>query len=274
MKLFSYKNRPVHQGPFLYERLKRSEGASPLLPTPPALFSAANIDAARATNKALEEAINQHFNTYLTKSANPIASHQHPEGLSKTDIAHTLKSAAYFMDAQGVGIAALDDDYWQQRTENFSTHDTALVIVCDMGRDPRANILAKEWSEGLIHPMAELRATEIATVIANQIRILGFEATIHRQESDVLNQAACAVSSGMFYQGENGLSHPFLGKNFAFVTITTNANLPTDNPLKRRTGLAKAWQESLPFSLGLDGTQPRRHLKRKQNRTPHLSLYP
>ena len=128
-------------------------------------------------------------------------------------------------------------------------HNHAIVYLYEYPRDPKADESGCEWIQDSQAERAALRAAETAVIIANYIRLLGYEARAHGAScSDVdLNKVAVAAGLALVEEGDDGavISNPYLGERFGIAVITTTLPLAPDQALDERQPTAR-WQSHGP----------------------------
>ena len=321
-RIFSDKSRPVHLGPFPLERLARVarvdlDAVTPMRPlsfrrpeAPESIVNAmgeyqAMMDAIRIglVNKAVAEI-----------PADPVERSNH------------LKSFGYFSDAAMVGVCELpraalletpvenpDIDRLAQdlRTKQTKTlasgidmimadlkesmeapatsiagHSHALVFLYENPRAPEPGEEGCDWLEDAQEHRACLRATETACVIANYIRILGFDARAHSSNASDVDLNKLAVAAGLVW-GES-LRAPYIGDRFGLAAVTCDLTLEADRPLAPEAAQpafrtrGPAWQLGMGFARSglngnpydkrrfVDGAQPFEKLKRVDTPTTYI----
>lgn len=80
--------------------------------------------------------------------------------------AYNLKAHAYFLDAELVGVCALEAGDWTGSALPGHTH--ALVFLVEYGREPRAGEPGQAWIAGTNVARTDVRATEVAAAFASQ----------------------------------------------------------------------------------------------------------
>ncbi|MGR3620715.1 2Fe-2S iron-sulfur cluster-binding protein [Pseudophaeobacter sp.] len=266
-QIFSTRNRPLNLGPFPLERLVR--GPMPdLKAVPPSLplefrrpTTPASIVNAMGEYQAMMDAVRDGL-------VNKAQADCPPDPQERAD---HIKSFGYFSDAAMVGIgpvpasarlqtpyrnpdiARLSEDLKTRQTKTLAAgidmimadlkeamqappttigdHSRAIVFLYDMPRDPHPGEEGAEWIQGAEAHRACLRASETAVVLANYIRLLGWDAKAHTgTSSDVdLNQLAVAAGLATVEGGE--LVNPYLGTRFGLAVVTTDFDLTVDRPL-------------------------------------------
>lgn len=188
-----------------------------------------------------------------------------------TERANHLKAFGYFSDASMVGIGplpaaarlaepyrnpgieALADDLRTKQTKTLASgidmimadlkdaveappstidaHTRAIVFLYEMPRDPRSDEKGVGWLDDAQAHRACLRATETAVVLANYIRILGWDAKAHTGTSADVDLNVLAVAAGLASVENGTLANPYLGSRFGIAAITTEFDLTVDAPL-------------------------------------------
>ncbi|MEM9796268.1 MAG: 2Fe-2S iron-sulfur cluster-binding protein [Pseudomonadota bacterium] len=283
MRFFSTRRRPPHLGPYPLERLAR--GAMPNLlsvqaQTAPDAAQTSPIARAMGEYQAMMDAIRD-GPVNRAKSAIPD---------DPSERARHLKAFSYFCDAALVGVGpvakearlieprrnpgidALADALRTRQTKTLAAgidrimadlrdamsappggidgHGHALVIVQDMPRAVRPGEPGAEWIGGAEGARAALRAMETAVVIANYLRVLGWEATAHSATSLDVDLHRLGVAAGVLRQ-DTTICAPFLGERFGLAAVTTTLPLSHDGPLAE-TGLNRRQDpfEKRAFHLG------------------------
>ncbi|SHH18460.1 reductive dehalogenase [Marivita hallyeonensis] len=267
IRLFSDKARPVHLGPFPLETAVR--GPMPDLSSVPrdgALsFRRANDPAsiinAMTDYQAMMDAIRDGF---VNRSPSIV-----PTDLNERS--NHLKAFGYFSDASMVGIGPvpaearlstptrnpdidrLAEALRTQQTKTLASgidlimadlkesmdapqttiadHQTALVFLYEIPRDPKPNEPGTGWIEGAQAHRACLRATETAVVVANYLRLLGWDAKAHSATSTDVDLNTCTVAAGLAYVSDGRLVNPWLGDRFGVAVVSTTFEMQHDQPL-------------------------------------------
>lgn len=287
MRFFSDKNRPTHMGPYPLERLSRREDVPDLSTMPPMaqiLFqrsdSPENIVNAMDEYQSMLDALRDGLVNKVKAGC--------PEAL--TERANHLKGFGYFSDASMVaccelpasahlkkpfrnpGIDALADDLRNKQTKTLAAgidmimaelkesmeappttidnHTHALVFLYEYPRDPVPDEPGYEWIADAQAQRACLRANETAVVVANYLRVLGFEGRAHSgSTSDVdLNQLVVAAGLATLESGE--LVNPYVDSGFGVAVVTTTFAVATDKPLVPLDQQPRSHTHGLAWKLG------------------------
>jgi reductive dehalogenase len=289
MKLFSYRDRPVHLGPFPLEALARSgevPDLSALLPMRPLAFSPPDplsLAHAMARFMAMFDTVRDGAVTHGAAEIpdDPAARSNH------------LKAAGYYFDAAMMGVARIMPEHWLEapfrnpgidgiraelekgQPKSFAAgidaiyadvldaaraapspvhnHTHAVVVMVDFARDPDPGEPGTEWIEGTQAERAALLAANTAVVLASYLRMLGHAARAHTATTSDIDLARLAVSCGLAGIEGGAAVSPFLGTRYGLAAITTTLELTPDLPLAH--GLGRAWGDPVRVRTG---HEPRR----------------
>ena len=266
-RFFSDRNRPVHLGPYPLERRARQQTPvldglpkpSPLSfrrpDTPESIVNAmseyqAMLDAIRdgLVNKARADCPNDpveranhlkgfgYFSdaTMVGICALPKSAHlEEPWRNPDIDrLAHDLKTRQTKTLASGIDMIMADlKESMEAPPSGIGDHSHALVFLYDFPRDPRGGEPGTEWLEDAQAHRACLRATETAAVLANYIRLLGWDAKAHSGTSSDVDLNRLAVEAGLATVENGVLTNPYVGTRFGISVVTTTFELATDRPL-------------------------------------------
>jgi len=269
MQLFSHAARPFHLGPYPSERLGRAVVAPPLAGidgdgTVDQDHEERSLDLSRAIGDFMcaLDAVRQG-----DRNQSPAEVPTDPQERS-----NHIKAAGYFLDSSLVGVCRLCPEHMlprriehpRLRTTSYAQseeklrlrfnpnavirqmqrslalteqgiggHTHAVVFLVEFPRDPTSNEPGVEWIVGLQHWRAALRSAETATVLANYIRILGYDACSHSATTTDVNLNRLAVSAGLALVSDDGaVTSPFIGRQFGLAVVTTNLELAPDAPLR------------------------------------------
>ncbi|MEE8395257.1 MAG: reductive dehalogenase [bacterium] len=194
-------------------------------------------------------------------------------------LADNLKASCYFMDASMVGICEIPATAWYLEDSEGKAlepyHRWALVIVVEHGREPEAGSLEASWISGSQERRGDMRALEIATVMAGYIRRLAYPARAQSQTTGDLAPEQLVAAAGLGWIDAGGEAiNPFLGKRFRSAVVTTDMPLAVDRPLKPPGPLSAVAPRRLGYFLGLGGVRPGWRRLRGDHRPLHLSRFP
>ena len=263
--------RPVHLGAYPMERVGRTDGVADLSGVAgdgtlqedlgPHHLSGAISDFMCALDAVREGNVNQQT---VDIPEDPVERTRH------------LKAAGHFLDSSLVGVCALSpvDHLLAERREHLllrttsyeasteklrlrfnptavmrqmkysielserpiHNHQFALVFAVEYPRDPAPDEPGAQWIQGTQEWRGAVRAAETATVVANYLRLLGFDARSHSATTTDVNLNRLAVSSGLASTCSDGrISNPFIGDRFGLAAVTTSMQLTPDAPLRSQT---------------------------------------
>jgi len=252
MRIFSNKRRPLHMGPYPMELLARRDEPG--------------IGSATATTEEqgqlvpsltpIQEVLDQLLSGEKAEHPAPL-----PENLQeRTDL---LKSAGYFFDATLVGICQYRECW-------------AIVVATESGPIPEQHNLARSWIQNSESTFLNLRASQVAMVLCNFLRICGFEAqgySVSSQSSLEIPIRELALGSGLAFDNPGHLVHPFSNKTLGLAAVVTSLALVPDRPLDPAAGSA-ASQGGLRWRLGTSGAKSALEQWSLARRASHLSRYP
>ena len=116
---------------------------------------------------------------------------------------------------------------------NHHTH--ALVFLVEFTRDPRQDEPGTDWIRNTQEARAALLTANAAVVIANYIRMLGYEARAHSATASDVDLNRLAVSAGLCasVSRADGMKpvNPYVGNRYGLAAITTTLAMAPDRPL-------------------------------------------
>ncbi|MCC1495016.1 2Fe-2S iron-sulfur cluster-binding protein [Cognatishimia sp. F0-27] len=291
-RLFSDRGRPVHLGPYPLERLVRRTALDlgGLPPWQPVQIRADmdGLVGAMAEHQAMMDAIRDGF-VNKARAAIP------EERQARSD---HLKAFGYFSDASMVGcgpvpdaarlaepvinpgVTALSKALQTRQTKTLAAgidlimadlkesmtapvgsiaeHGSVLVFLYEYPRDPRPDEPGGAILQGAQAARACLRATETAVVIANYIRLLGWEAKAHTGTASDLDLDQVTVASGLGCVSAEGPVVPWLGRRFGVAAVSTTLDLAHDAPLAPMADQPRAEIAGWRWQLGLHSVKSAR----------------
>ncbi len=268
LRFYSDRQRPVHMGPYPLERLTRVSGMPDLSAVSPMAELSfhrpdhpESIVNAMADHQAMMDAI-------CDGKVNPAVAEIPSD---PTERANHLKAFGYFSDASMIGIGPvpgqallstprrnpdidrLSDALKTRQTKTLASgidvimadlkesmeappsgiagHSSAIVFVYEHMRDPSPEEPGADWILDAQDHRACLRASETAVVIANYIRLLGFNAKAHTQTSSDVDLGKLALACGLVTCEQGRLVAPWLGTRYGLSVVTTDMALSHDAPL-------------------------------------------
>ncbi len=287
IRFFSDKNRPVHMGPYPLERLERSKimpdlnAVPPMLPVsfhrlnaPESLVNAmgehqATLDAIRdgLVNKAragcpdeLRERANHLKGFGYFSDASMVGICELPPGSQLADpfrnpdidrLAEDLRTKQTKTLASGIDMIMADlKESMEAPPTTIDGHSHAIVFLYEYPRDPRTDEPGTDWILDAQAARACLCASETAVVIANYIRLLGFDARAHTGASSDVDLNRLTVAAGLATAEDGSLANPYLGNRFGVAAVTTEFALAPDLPLAPLADQPRSRTHGLAWRLG------------------------
>ncbi len=258
----------MHLGPYPSERLRRTSRRPDFSSVPakkPLSFDRRDqpdsIVNAMADHQAMLDAIRV-GDSAISRSEVPSSRQQR---------SNHLKAFGYFCDASMVGIGSLpaeavlaspyqnpsiDRLVEELRTKQTKTlaagidailadlresidappatidgHTNVLVFLYEYQRDPDPAEPGVDWIIDAQAHRACLLASETAVVIANYIRLLGWQARAHTGSSSDIDLHVATVAAGLATAEGRSVINPYLGDRFGVCAVTTDMELNRDRPL-------------------------------------------
>ena len=267
-KLRSYRNRPMHLGPFPLEKLARTDAQPDLmgLPPLPALSFRRPEDPLSIVN-AMQE-----YQAMLDATRDGLVKREQAEiPADPGERANHLKAFGYYCDAAMVGICKIPAKSWRDdavqnpdverlaekiRTMQPKTlaagvdvimaglresmrappgdcrhHSHAIVFLYDQPRPPGPDEKGCDWLQDALAHRACLRAMETAVTLSSYIRSLGHDARAHSAAAADLHLDRLAVASGLATIRDGVVANPFVGADFGLAVITTTLEMAPDRAL-------------------------------------------
>ena len=132
---------------------------------------------------------------------------------------------------------------------NVLHHDSALCFIYEYRRDPYEGEAGADWLDDAQAHRACLLASETAVVIANYIRLLGYDAKAHTMAASDICLKRVAIASGIALPEGDYITAPWLGRRFGLSVVTTTMPLATDAPLapfaEQPQSILSGWQWKL-----------------------------
>ncbi len=293
-RLISYRNRPVHLGPYPLERLARRDEVPDVSRLPPMQgLNFRRPDDPLSIVNAMQE-----YQAMLDATREGLVKRERatiPD--DPAERANHLKAFGYYCDASQVGICEIsgtafladsihnpDVDRLAQKIrtmqpkslaagidvimaglreslrrppEDCRHHTHAIVFLYDTPRDPHGGEAGCDWIADAQDHRACLRAMETAVTLANYIRILGHEARAHSAAASDVHLEQLGVAAGLNEIRDGRATNPFLGYRYGLAIITTTLALTPDKPLAPHQKPGFSWATGLG-----------RHARNARNRDP------
>lgn len=307
MRLFSYRHRPVHLGPYPCERLQRRDDGPELHAVP--LMQP--LDFERSTPGSLAPAIARYMAMFDLVREGAVNARPAEISADPAERARHLQAAAMYFDATLAGccelpaaarlarplrnprVAALGDELQRSQPHSFAagldmiladviessrrepgpvdTHTHALVLAVEFPRDPRAGEPGTDWIQGIQAERAAVLAAQAAVLLSSYLRLLGFAARAHSATASELCLNRLAVAAGLMH--EDG-THPFLGRRFGLAAVSTTLALAPDRPLAPPAAQRRSRSHGPAWWLGLGTLKGAFHRDAYARRDFHLGPHP
>lgn len=151
----------------------------------------------------------------------------------------------------------------------------ALVILNEHTRDVDPAEPGATWLLDTQAQRAALRAAEVGAVMANYLRMLGFDARLHTVTATELDIEQMLLAAGLGVsvetEGTARVEVPYLGAGYGAVVVSTSMELASDLPLAPG---AMSSCRNVKWWSGYGGTRPGFQGPLYKGRPFHLGLYP
>ena len=307
MRLFSYRDRPVHLGPYPLERLKRRAAPPDLCAVPPMRA----LSFADPNPESLSHAMARFIGMFdLVRDGESAAlPGEIPD--DPLERANHLKAAGYYFDASMAGVCALPKaalldepirnpmvgalgaELEASQPKSFAAgmdmiladvlhsaravhgpvdrHTHAIVLLVEYPRDPRPGEPGCDWIVGTQAQRAATLCAQTAVLLSTYLRMLGHEARSHTATCSDVDLGRLAVAAGLARivreNGEIVLVNPYVGTRYGLAAVTTTLGLAPDAPLDGADWLDRLRSHGPSWWLG-KGT-----LKAAFNREPYSGLF-
>ncbi len=151
--------------------------------------------------------------------------------------AKAVKALSYFLGSDLTGICEIPRYAWNSHKEDGRPigmyHRYAVVMLIDQGYDTMEGASGDDWISGVQSMRGYLRGAEIAGVMGETLRALGFSSRSQTNaDSDVLH-IPLVLWAGLGELSRIGelVLNPFVGPRFKSVVLTTDLPLAVDRPI-------------------------------------------
>ena len=239
MNLFSRRRRAPHLGRYKMEKIKRVARPGTGVPdhVPRAMRADILTHPAPGAETPFGVSLRRMSATHGDLHDGPVAEHKAPIPGDPEAVANHIKSLAYFLDADMVGICEVPDHGWHSHdldgNEIRPYHHYAVVILVDRGSDTLDAATGGEGIGDSRGARADLKGSTIACVMADYIRQLGWPARAQTAASSDVLHIPLTLQAGLGALGRTGevVLNPFLGARFETAVVTTDLPMTTDLPI-------------------------------------------
>jgi ferredoxin len=264
VRIYSNRDRPQHLGQYALERLERAaapaheSGSLPMEPNP-------------ASADSIVESLREYSALFATLCDGATAAQPAPVTTNPVLRSENLKATAYFLDATLVGCCALEERDWVGTTR-CPSHTHALVFLIEFAREPAPGEPGSEWIRGTNVARSDVRAAELAAILAGYVRWLGYDARGHFSGNTLVSLDRLALRAGLAGSDAAGmLRAPFLRRGFRIGAVTTSYGFQPDAPLAADAELHPADPD---IYMGVGGTRPAWEYEEEEKRPLHFGRYP
>ena len=257
--------RPFHFGSFPLETLPRDESVLETESSRPPVAEPVRESA----EGPLVDSIGKFTRLYAEFAEAEAAKEKAPvsDDLERRSV--DIKGVGYFMDASQVGICQIPDNAWLAGSERPG-HDHAIVVLIEHSRVAEEGNLAREWMLPAVAANAEMRAAEIAALIAGHIRVMGYGAHMHGIGAERLDSERLTVLAGLAVRQGEKIVNPFVGEAFSVCVVSTDYPLAVDKPLAANAAGAS---RGFGYWLGRNGARSGRERNRRAKRRTDLGPF-
>jgi ferredoxin len=151
--------------------------------------------------------------------------------------ARALKSLSYFLGADLTGICEIPRYAWYSHDADGRPiemkHRYAVVMLIDQEYDTMEGASGDDWISGAQSMRGYLRGAEIAGIMADTLRQLGFPARSQTNVDSEVLHIPLLLLAGLGEMSRIGelVLNPFVGPRFKSVVLTTDMPLEPDKPI-------------------------------------------
>jgi len=246
------ENRPLHLGPYPMEKIKRIDEATTLVidaEVPRVPQRASFFDRPKHGDMGPKFEKDRQVFAFKTPSAQaylsmigsmvphqdgPVASQPTQSTLDSAKNAGAVKALSYFLGADMVGVCEVPDYAWYSHDAAGDTitpyNKNAIVILLDQGYETMEGASGDDWISGAQSMRAYMRGAEIAGIVSEHIRSLGWSATSQTNALSHVLHIPLVLKAGLGELSRIGelVLNPFVGPRFKSVVITTDMPLTAD----------------------------------------------
>ena len=246
--------RPMHMGPYPMEKIARADAPTTLVTDDiPRVPERANFfvraaygdlgpryQAERqrfATKTPSAQAYRQLIGAMVPYQDGPVAKRQAKDTHDPEANAEAAKALAYFLGGDMVGVCACPEFAWYSHKVGGEPiepyHRNAIVILIDQGYETMEGASGDDWISGAQSMRAYMRGAEIAGIMAEHLRSLGWSARSQTNADSHVLHIPLVLLAGLGELSRIGelVLNPFVGPRFKSVVVTTDMPLKADKPI-------------------------------------------
>jgi len=252
---FNGDHRPLHQGRYPMERIKRVDKPTTLII--PEEVKRVPVRAGgfpRAANGDLGPKFLRDVKVFAYKTPQAqtyiqqigaMVPHQDGEVAPKPaagtddpdDNAAAVKALAYHLGSDMVGVCRVPTYAWYSHNGKGEPvepyHRNAIVILLDQGYETMEGASGDDWVSGAQSMRAYMRGAQIAGIIAEHLRSLGYSARSHTNRDSEVLHIPLVLEAGLGEMSRIGelVLNPFVGPRFKSVVVTTDLPITADQKI-------------------------------------------
>ncbi len=248
-------HRPLHMGRYPMEKIKRTDEATTLIipeevqrvPVRAGGFPrAAHGDMGPKFQKDVKVFAYKtpQSQTYITQIGAMVPHQNGPveiEPAAGTDDpdrnADALKALAYHLGGDMVGVCDVPLYAWYSHNGKGEVieprHKHAVVILLDQGYETMEAASGDDWVSGAQSMRAYMRGAQIAGIMSEHIRSLGWSARSHTNRDSEVLHIPLVLEAGLGEMSRIGelVLNPFVGPRFKSVVLTTDMPITPDKKI-------------------------------------------
>lgn len=151
--------------------------------------------------------------------------------------AKAIKALSYFLGSDLTGICEIPRYAWNSHKEDGTPiemyHKYAVVMLIDQGYETMEGASGDDWMSGVQSMRGYLRGAEIAGIMGETLRGLGFPAQSQTNAASDVLHIPLILWAGLGEMSRIGelVLNPFVGPRFKSVVLTTDMPLEVDKPI-------------------------------------------
>jgi len=151
--------------------------------------------------------------------------------------AKAIKALSYFLGSDLTGICEIPRYAWNSHKEDGTPiemyHKYAIVMLVDQGYETMEGASGDDWMSGVQSMRGYLRGAEIAGLMGEMLRDVGFPARSQTNAASDVLHIPLVLWAGLGEMSRIGelVLNPFVGPRFKSVVLTTDMPLEVDKPI-------------------------------------------
>lgn len=151
--------------------------------------------------------------------------------------AEALKALAYHLGGDMVGVCEVPEYAWYSHNgageKVEARHRYGVVILLDQGYETMEGASGDDWISGAQSMRAYMRGAQIAGIMAEHLRSLGYSARSHTNSDSEVLHIPLVLEAGLGEMSRIGelVLNPFVGPRFKSVVLTTDMPLTPDQKI-------------------------------------------